>query len=158
MVSQVLPDLKSFYRALLLALLFYFVFKGIVRDSFLTSFKFFLTFVLYTFISYCSIFKDRSLPLFCGGNIILSLFFGFVKSFSKKILFFLFFSLFFRLFLPSLRDSPNIILLFFAFVNTFRDFLYFFLFFYSLPFFPFFSAALSAPPLPYVKKKTRSEL
>ena len=154
MVSQVLPDLKSFYRALLLALLFYFVFKGIVRDSFLTSFKFFLTFVLYTFLSYCSIFKDRSLPLFCGGNIILSLFFGFVKSFSKKILFFLFFSLFFRLFLPSLRDSPNIILLFFAFVNTFRDFLYFFLFFYSLPFFRFFR--LRYPfPLSLMSKKSR---
>ena len=125
MVSQVLPDLKSFYRALLLALLFYFVFKGIVRDSFLTSFKFFLTFVLYTFLSYCSIFKDRSLPLFCGGNIILSLFFGFVKPFLEKNLFFLFFPLF-QAFPYPLSATARI--LYYSFLSLSRVFRIFLLF------------------------------
>ena len=60
MVSQIPKDLKSICRVCFLALLFYFCFKGIVRDRFtlFSSSISWLSCALY-FLICCSIFKDR---------------------------------------------------------------------------------------------------
>ena len=131
MVSKVLPDFKSFYRALLLALLFYFVFlKELFEILFsqVSSFSWHLCFILFLLLfNFQGPFPSA---FFAAGILFYHFFSGLSSLFRKKIIFSYFFFAFSGFSLPSLRDSPNIILLFFPFVKSVSDFFGFFRDFY----------------------------
>ena len=117
---------------MLLALLFYFVFKGIVRDSFLTSFKFFLDICALYFSLLLFNFQGPFPSAFLRREYYSITFFRVCQVFFEKNFIFLIFFAFFQAFSSLSPRQPEYYTTFFCLCQHFSRFsLFFFIFLFS---------------------------